>query len=37
MTTESTSKPDIQEPRAERYNPHAIEGKWQEAWEKSSL
>ena len=36
MTTEST-RPDIQEPRAERYNPHAIEQKWQDAWEQSGL
>ena len=35
--TESTTKPNIQEPRAERYNPHAIEGKWQEQWEKDGL
>ena len=34
--TEPT-KPNIQEPRAERYNPHAIEGKWQEQWEKDGL
>ncbi|MBB5235245.1 leucine--tRNA ligase [Deinococcus budaensis] len=28
---------EIQEPRAERYNPHAIEPKWQEAWEQDGL
>ncbi|MFC3861315.1 leucine--tRNA ligase [Deinococcus antarcticus] len=38
MTTETpNTKPNIQEPRAERYNPHAIEGKWQEQWEKDGL
>ena len=28
---------DIKEPRSAKYNPHAIEGKWQEAWERSGL
>ncbi|WP_019585347.1 leucine--tRNA ligase [Deinococcus apachensis] len=28
---------EIQEPRAERYNPHAIEPKWQERWEQEGL
>jgi leucyl-tRNA synthetase len=28
---------DIKEPRAERYNPHAIEGKWQEQWAADGL
>ncbi|MPY65185.1 leucine--tRNA ligase [Deinococcus sp. SDU3-2] len=37
MTTEPTQKPDIQEPRAERYNPHAAEPKWQERWEAEGL
>ncbi|WP_027460682.1 leucine--tRNA ligase [Deinococcus murrayi] len=37
MTTEPTHKPDLQEPRAERYNPHALEPKWQERWEQSGL
>ncbi|ADY26064.1 leucyl-tRNA synthetase [Deinococcus proteolyticus MRP] len=31
------TRPDIQEPRSERYNPHAIEQKWQEAWQASGL
>ncbi|WP_104990141.1 leucine--tRNA ligase [Deinococcus sp. NW-56] len=37
MTTEPTQKPAIQEPRAERYNPHATEPKWQERWETDGL
>ncbi|MCP2015688.1 leucyl-tRNA synthetase [Deinococcus sp. HSC-46F16] len=37
MTTEPTPKPAIQEPRAERYNPHAIEPRWQERWEQEGL
>lgn len=28
--TDPTSKPNLTPPRAERYNPHAIEGKWQQ-------
>ena len=36
MTQEAT-KPNIQEPRAERYNPHAIEQKWQGQWQESGL
>ena len=28
---------NIPEPRMERYNPHAIEKKWQGAWEQSGL
>ena len=28
---------NIPEPRMERYNPHAIEKKWQTAWEQSGL
>ena len=28
---------NIPEPRMERYNPHAIEKKWQTAWERSGL
>ncbi|MDO4263315.1 MAG: leucine--tRNA ligase [Deinococcus sp.] len=31
------TKPEIQEPRSERYNPHAIEQKWQDAWQASGL
>ena len=31
------TKIEIQEPRAERYNPHAIEPKWQETWERDGL
>ncbi|BDP42370.1 leucine--tRNA ligase [Deinococcus aetherius] len=31
------TKIEIQEPRAERYNPHAIEPKWQERWEAEGL
>lgn len=31
------TKPNIQEPRSERYNPHTIEGKWQEQWQRSGL
>ncbi|GAA5511462.1 leucine--tRNA ligase [Deinococcus carri] len=31
------TKPEIAEPRAERYNPHAIEPKWQETWEREGL
>ncbi|MDL2342774.1 leucine--tRNA ligase [Deinococcus sp. MIMF12] len=37
MTTEPTQKPDIQEPRAERYNPHATEPKWQQRWDEQGL
>lgn len=38
MTTSAEStKPNISEPRAERYNPHAIEQKWQDAWAKAGL
>ena len=36
MTQEAT-KPNIQEPRSERYNPHAIEQKWQKRWQDSGL
>ncbi|WP_412029630.1 leucine--tRNA ligase [Deinococcus yunweiensis] len=28
---------NIPEPRMERYNPHAIEKKWQDAWQRSGL
>ncbi|ADV67444.1 leucine--tRNA ligase [Deinococcus maricopensis] len=28
---------NIQEPRSERYNPHAIEQKWQTAWDEAGL
>ncbi|RTR28673.1 leucine--tRNA ligase [Deinococcus radiophilus] len=31
------TRPEIQEPRPERYNPHAIEGQWQERWQQSGL
>lgn len=31
------TKIEIQEPRAERYNPHATEPKWQEQWERDGL
>ncbi|EYB68688.1 leucyl-tRNA synthetase [Deinococcus phoenicis] len=31
------TRPEIAEPRAERYNPHAIEPKWQETWEREGL
>ncbi len=38
MTHEPHSTPlTIEEPRSERYNPHAIEEKWQQAWAKSGL
>lgn len=32
-----TTKPNIQEPRAEKYNPHAFEEKWQKQWEQDGL
>ncbi|WP_232337415.1 leucine--tRNA ligase [Deinococcus arboris] len=35
--TNETASINIQEPRMERYNPHAIEGKWQEEWAKAGL
>lgn len=31
------TRPDLQEPRSERYNPHAIEKKWQDLWQQSGL
>lgn len=31
------SRIDIAEPRSERYNPHAIEAKWQQQWAESGL
>lgn len=31
------TKPNIVPPRAERYNPHAIEQKWQKQWQESGL
>ena len=31
------TRPEIQEPRAERYNPHAFEHAWQEKWEREGL
>lgn len=31
------TKPNITEPRSERYNPHAIEEKWQRRWEEMGL
>ncbi|WP_034387230.1 leucine--tRNA ligase [Deinococcus sp. YIM 77859] len=31
------TQPEIREPRAERYNPHAIEPKWQARWEQEGL
>ncbi|MBZ9714610.1 leucine--tRNA ligase [Deinococcus multiflagellatus] len=37
MTQTNESSINIQEPRMERYNPHAIEGKWQDAWAKAGL
>ncbi|GAA5435825.1 leucine--tRNA ligase [Deinococcus aquaticus] len=38
MTQNNESRPvNIPEPRMERYNPHAIEGKWQAAWAGSGL
>jgi leucyl-tRNA synthetase len=35
--TAQSSAPSIQEPRAERYNPHALEARWQERWEEAGL
>uniref|UniRef100_UPI002869BD4F class I tRNA ligase family protein n=1 Tax=Deinococcus sp. TaxID=47478 RepID=UPI002869BD4F len=35
--TDEPGSINIPEPRAERYNPHAIEGKWQDTWAKSGL
>ncbi|MBZ9749627.1 leucine--tRNA ligase [Deinococcus sp. HMF7604] len=35
--TNETASINIQEPRMERYNPHAIEGKWQGTWAKAGL
>ncbi|UBV41513.1 leucine--tRNA ligase [Deinococcus taeanensis] len=35
--TDDTQGISITEPRMERYNPHAIEGKWQDTWAKSGL
>lgn len=35
--SQEPKKPQIQEPRSERYNPHAIEEKWQQHWEKTGL
>lgn len=32
-----TSKPNLTSPRPERYNPHALEGKWQTYWEENGL
>ncbi|WP_221088417.1 leucine--tRNA ligase [Deinococcus aquaedulcis] len=37
MTQTNESSINIQEPRMERYNPHAIEGKWQDTWAKAGL
>ncbi|MFC3833170.1 MULTISPECIES: leucine--tRNA ligase [Deinococcus] len=38
MTQTNNESPiHIPEPRMERYNPHAIEQKWQDAWERSGL
>ncbi|ACO46364.1 leucine--tRNA ligase [Deinococcus deserti] len=37
QTNEQTTPIQINEPRAERYNPHAIEQKWQDHWEKSGI
>ncbi|MFC4425786.1 leucine--tRNA ligase [Deinococcus navajonensis] len=37
MTQTDPTTVQIQEPRAERYNPHAIEQKWQEQWEQSGI
>lgn len=38
MTTQPTRPEDIpQEPRSERYNPHAIEAKWQARWNAAGL
>lgn len=38
MTTEiESTKPNIKEPRPERYNPHAFEQKWQEKWQQDGL
>ncbi|WP_261663781.1 leucine--tRNA ligase [Deinococcus sp. Marseille-Q6407] len=31
------TRPDIQEPRPERYNPHVTEKKWQARWQESGL
>ncbi len=36
-TETKTQGINIQEPRAERYNPQAIEGKWQVKWENDGL
>ena len=38
MTQTNNEQPiHIPEPRMERYNPHAIEQKWQDAWARSGL
>ncbi|GAA5500602.1 leucine--tRNA ligase [Deinococcus xinjiangensis] len=36
-TEQASTKPNIAEPRAERYNPHAIEQKWQDVWAEDGL
>ncbi|WP_420595547.1 leucine--tRNA ligase [Deinococcus sp.] len=37
MTDVQPSPINIPEPRSERYNPHAIEAKWQERWAEAGL
>ena len=37
MTDVQPSPINIQEPRSERYNPHAIEAKWQQRWAEAGL
>ncbi|MFC4637169.1 leucine--tRNA ligase [Deinococcus hohokamensis] len=37
MTQTESTTVQIQEPRAERYNPHAIEQKWQQQWDSSGI
>ncbi|GGK15229.1 leucine--tRNA ligase [Deinococcus malanensis] len=37
QTNDQSMPIQIQEPRAERYNPHAIEQKWQDQWDQSGI